>query len=241
MTDDRVARGTTSVLLGTAAAVAVVHTLLGIDHSLPFVVLACARGWTLERAVAITALCGAGHVASSVLIGALGAFAGATAHSLAWVESARGELAAALLIGFGLMYAARAGWRSLRGVTHSHPHVHVDGTVHDHPHDHCGEHMHPHPVGRSLTPWALFVIFVFGPCEPLIPLMVVPAMSQSWVLLGTVVAVFGALTIGTMVATVVLGYRGLHLVDSLQIARHADALAGLVVAASGAAVLFLGV
>ena len=34
---------------------------------------------------------------------------------------------------------------------------------------HHGEHMHPHLVGASLTPWALFVIFVFGPCEPLIP------------------------------------------------------------------------
>ena len=230
---------TSSALLGTTATVAVVHTVLGIDHSLPFVVLARARGWTLKHTAAITALCGAGHVASSVLIGAFGAAIGATFDSLVWIESARAELAAALLIGFGLAYAAWAGWRSLRGVTHSHLHTHADGTVHNHSHDHHGEHMHPQLVGASLTPWALFVIFVFGPCEPLIPLMVVPAMSQSWTLVAAVVGVFGALTIGTMVAAVILGYRGLHLADSLQIARHADVLAGLVVAASGAAVLFL--
>ena len=232
---------TTSVLLGTAATVAVVHTFLGIDHSLPFVVLARARRWSLGRTATVTALCGAGHVASSVLIGAVGAVIGATLDSLMWVESARGELAAALLIGFGLTYAAWSGWRSLRRVTHSHVHVHADGTTHDHPHSHRGEHIHVHDVGRSLTPWALFVIFVFGPCEPLIPLMVVPAMSQSWATLGAVVAVFGLLTIGTMVATVVVAYRGLRLVDSLPVARYADLLAGLAVAASGAAVLVLGI
>ena len=233
--------GTTSVVLGTTATVAVVHTVLGIDHSLPFVVLARARGWTLGRTVAITALCGAGHVASSVLIGAFGAAMGATFDSLVWIESARAELAAALLIGFGLAYAAWAGWRSLRGATHSHLHTHADGTVHDHPHDHHGEHTHPHLVGASLTPWALFVIFVFGPCEPLIPLMVVPAMSQSWMLVAAVVGVFGVLTVGTMVAAVIVGHRGLHRVGSRPIARHANVLAGLVVAASAAAVLFLGI
>ena len=231
---------TTSVLLGTTATVAVVHTVLGIDHSLPFVVLARARGWTLGRTVAITALCGAGHVASSVLIGAFGAAIGATFDSLVWIESARAELAAALLIGFGLAYAAWAVWRSLRGATHSHLHAHADGTVHAHPHDHHGEHMHAHLVGAGLTPWALFVIFVLGPCEPLIPLMVVPAMSQSWTLVAAVVGVFGMLTVGTMVATVILGYRGLRFIGSLPIARYANVLAGLVVAASGAAVLFLG-
>ena len=232
---------TSSILLGTTATVAVIHTVLGVDHSLPFVVLARARGWTLGHTVAITALCGAGHVASSVLIGVFGVAIAATFDSLVWIESARAELAAALLIGFGLAYAAWAGWGSLRGITHSHLHAHADGIVHDHPHDHHVEHMHPHPVGASLTQWALFMIFVFGPCEPLIPLMIVPAMSQSWMLVAAVVGVFGALTIGTMVAAVILGYRGLHLIDSLQIARHADVLAGLVVAASGAAVLFFGI
>ena len=164
---------------------------------------------------------------------------GTTLDSLMWLESARGKLAAALLIGFGLMYAVWAGWRSLRGATHTHVHVHTDGTVHTHPHSHEGAHIHVHDAGRSFTPWALFVIFVFGPCEPLIPLMVVPAMSQSWVTLGAVVAVFGLLTVGTMVATVTVAYRGFGLADRLPLARYADLLAGLAVAASGAAVFVL--
>jgi ABC-type nickel/cobalt efflux system permease component RcnA len=232
---------TTSILLGTTATVAVVHTLLGIDHSLPFVALSRARRWTLTRTVVITALCGAGHVASSVLIGGVGVFLGTTLDSMLWIESARGELAAALLIGFGLTYAAWALWRTWRGVTHTHLHAHADGTVHEHPHQHVGEHAHPHLEGRSLTPWVLFVIFVLGPCEPLIPLMVVPAMTGSWASVGAVVGVFGLLTIGTMVTTVAVGYRGLGILDRFTIGRHADLVAGLIIAASGAAVLALGI
>ena len=230
----------TSVLVGTTAVVAIVHALLGIDHSLPFIVLGRSRRWPLRRTIAVTVICGVGHVASSVVIGAVGAAAGVTLDLLAWVESARGEVAAALLIGFGLAYAAWAMSHRLRGVTHSHVHAHADGTVHEHPHAHHGEHLHPHMTGSSITPWALFVIFILGPCEPLIPLMVVPAMSGSWVGLAGVVGVFGVLTIATMAATVAVGYRGLSAVPSRRLAPYADVVAGLVVAASGATVLFLG-
>ena len=230
----------TSVLLGTTATVAVAHTLLGVDHSLPFIALGRARQWSLQRTVAVTAACGIGHVASSVAIGGIGAVAGATLDSLAWVESARGQVAATLLIAFGLTYAAWAGWKIRRGATHSHLHVHADGTLHDHPHSHEGEHLHPHGAAAGLTPWALFVIFLFGPCEPLIPLMVVPAMSGSWVVLAAVVGVFGVLTVLTMGLTVAVGYRVCGAVPRSGLACIADLAAGLAVAASGAAVLFLG-
>lgn len=230
----------TSVLLGTTATVAVAHALLGIDHSLPFIVLGRSRRWSLARTIAVTIVCGIGHVASSVAIGGLGAAAGVTLDSLMWVESARGQVAATLLIGFGLAYAAWAVWHLLRGATHSHPHVHADGTVHNHLHAHEGEHLHPHGIPTNLTPWALFIIFLFGPCEPLIPLMVVPAMSGAWAVLAAVVAIFGILTVVTMSATVAIGYRLCPAVLRPGLTRAADLVAGLVVAASGGVVLFLG-
>jgi len=229
----------TPVLLVTTATVAIVHALLGVDHSLPFIVLGRSRGWPLRRTMTVTVACGVGHVVSSVLIGGLGAVAGVTLDSLAWLESARGEVAAALLIGFGLSYTAWATWNVFRGVTHTHAHAHVDGTVHTHVHAHRGEHLHPHSTG-SITAWALFVIFILGPCEPLIPLMVVPAMSRSWMVLAAVIGVFGLLTVVTMAVTVAVGYRGLGAVSHRGLARFADVMAGLVVAASGAAVLWLG-
>ena len=212
---------TTTVLLGTAASLAIVHTLLGIDHSLPFVALGRARRWALGRTLLVTALCGAGHVASSVLIGAVGVGLGIATDALLWLESARGELAAASLIGFGLAYAAWAVWRGFRG----------------------GNGVRPPGASAGadrVTPWALFIVFVLGPCEPLIPLMVVPGMARDWLAVAAVVGVFGLLTVGAMLLAVVAAWRGIALLGAGRIGRHADVAAGLVVAASGAAVLFLG-
>ena len=220
---------TTTLLLGTAASLAIVHTLLGIDHSIPFVALGRARNWTLGRTLLVTALCGAGHVASSVVIGAVGVGLGIATDALLWLESARGELAAALLIGFGLAYAAWAVWRGLRGPD--------------------GARLRGGPAGARfegpggadrVTPWALFIVFVLGPCEPLIPLMVVPGMARDWFAVGAVVGVFGLLTVAAMLLAVVAAWRGVALLGAGRIGRHADVAAGLVVAASGAAVLFLG-
>ena len=212
---------TTTLLLGTAASLAVIHTLLGIDHSLPFVALGRARGWALGRTLAVTTLCGAGHVASSVLIGVVGVGLGIATDALLWLESTRGELAAALLIGFGLAYTAWAVWRGFGGRDGAR----VGGAA---------------AGADRVTPWALFLVFVLGPCEPLIPLMVVPGMARDWFAVAAVVAVFGLLTVGVMLLAVAAAWRGVTLFGAGRIGRHADVAAGLVVAASGAAVRFLG-
>ena len=212
---------TTTVLLGATASLAVVHTLLGVDHSLPFVALGRARGWTLRRTLLVTATCGVGHVASSVALGALGVALGIATDALLWLESTRGELAAALLIGFGLAYAAWAAWSRLRGCAGARLHAGADGAA-------------------RVTPWALFIVFVLGPCEPLIPLMVLPGVAGDWLALAAVVGVFGLLTIAVMLLAVAAASSGLGLLAGSRVGRHADVTAGLVVAASGAAVLWLG-
>ena len=212
---------TTTLLLGATASLAIVHALLGVDHSLPFVALGRARGWTLARTLLVTAVCGAGHVASSVAIGVLGVALGIATDALLWLESARGELAAALLIGFGLAYAAWAVWSRLRGRDGAHLHAGADGAA-------------------RATPWALFIVFVLGPCEPLIPLMVVPGIAGDWLTVAAVVGVFGLLTVAVMLLAVAVACSGVGLLAGNRLARHADLAAGLVVAASGAAVLWLG-
>lgn len=232
---------TVSLLLGTAAAVAAFHTLIGVDHSIPFIVLGRARGWSLRRTLGVTGVCGLAHVASSVLIGSLGVLLGVALERLAWLESTRAHVAAGLMIGFGLAYAAWASWQRLRGRRHTHLHEHADGTIHSHPHSHHGVHLHPHGIGRGVTPWALFVIFAFGPCEALIPLMVVPAVAGSWLLLAAVIGVFGVFTVGAMLAVVTIGYLGLSHMRLGAFEQRIDVLAGLTIAASGAAVLFLGI
>ena len=232
--------GTVSLLLGTAAALASFHTVVGVDHSIPFIVLGRARGWSLRRTLGVTGACGLAHVGSSVFIGSFGVLLGVALDRLTWLESVRGQVAAQLMVGFGLAYASWALWRELRGRTHTHPHVHADGTVHTHRHDHTGEHLHPHGVGRGVTPWALFLIFAFGPCETLIPLMMVPAAQGSWIVVAAVIGAFGFFTVGTMLAAVTLGYLGLTRARLGAFEGRIDLLAGLTIAASGVAVLCLG-
>jgi ABC-type nickel/cobalt efflux system permease component RcnA len=233
----------TILLLATTAGLAAFHTVIGVDHYLPFVALGRARKWTLRRALAVTALCGAAHVGASVVLG-LGAIAvGLAIEELEWIDSARGGVASWLLIGFGFAYAVYGAWRALRTRTHRHAHVHADGTSHDHAHDHHGEHAHPHEdehrregaVGAT-TMWTLFVVFVLGPCETLVPLMTAPAIEHAWTTVALVVAVFGAVTVGAMLIMVALLHAGL---SALRVSwsRYADMAAGLAVAASGLAVI----
>ena len=220
---------TTTVLLGAAASLAIVHTLIGIDHSLPLAALGRARGWALGRTLLVTGVCGAGHVASSVVLGAAGVGLGVATDSLLRIESARGELAAGLLLVFGLVYAAWAlGPRPRGREAGARPGSPAPGA------------REPGDV-RGVTAWALFVVFVLGPCEPLIPLMAAPGLAGDWAAVAAVAAVFGLLTIGVMLAAVAAAWYGMGWLGRPGLAggRLAHAAAGFVAAASGAAVLWL--
>lgn len=233
----------TQVMLLAACAVAALHTLVGVDHYLPFVVLGRSRRWSLRKTLGITALCGLGHVLGSILIGLVGIGLGVAVDSLAVIEGARGSIAAWGLIAFGLVYASWSAVRAARGKTHAHVHAHHDGTVHHHGHDHQGEHAHAHPApGRpALSTFALLVLFVLGPCEALIPLVMAPAFTQSWGLVLAVTGAFAAVTVGTMVAAVAVGSLGLHRISLGALERHANTMAGLAIAASGLAIQLLGI
>lgn len=250
-----------TLLLATAASIGFVHTLLGPDHYLPFVALSKARGWSVGRTSAVTAACGAGHVLSSVLIGFFGIAAGAAVERVVDLESWRGDIAAWMLFGFGLAYLAWGIKRALRGETHSHFHVHHDGTRHAHEHDHrLAPHVHPHEPaagwsGRerfrpaaaprsavAATPWTLFIIFVFGPCEPLIPVLMYPAAHANWLAVAAVCLAFGTATLATMLGLVLALRRGLDALGSQAhgLERWSHAIAGGTVAACAAGILFLG-
>ena len=140
------------ILLATTSAIAFIHTIVGPDHYLPFVAIGRARGWTTAKLVLVTAACGAGHVASSVALGLIGAALGFSVTRFESIESLRGTLAAWGLIAFGLLYLAWGIRHAARGRQHAHAHAHVDGSAHVHEHDHRAEHLHPHPEARSATP-----------------------------------------------------------------------------------------
>ena len=90
----------TMVLTGAALAIGVVHTLIGPDHYLPFVMMARAQKWALPKTLAVTVVCGLGHVLSSVVLGVVGIAAGVALNRLEAFEGSRGALAAWALIAF---------------------------------------------------------------------------------------------------------------------------------------------
>lgn len=229
------------ILLGTAGTIGFVHTLIGVDHTLPFIVLGRARAWSLRKVLGITALCGLAHVVTSVLLGAVGIAAGVALDAMGWIQDLRGQLAAWLLIGFGLAYAAWSAIRTARGRVHVHSHVHADGTRHSHAHDHAGEHLHPHAGKSVVTVWSLFIVFALGPCEALIPLLMAPAAAQHWTWTVAVTLVFTGATLATMLVTVTVGYLGLSPLRITRLAPHGNTLAGLAIAGSGLAIQLLGI
>lgn len=227
------------ILVVSAVSIGFLHTLIGIDHTLPFVVIGRAQGWSYRKTATITALCGFGHVASSVVLGVLGIGLGVAIGHLQWVEAARGSFAAWFLIVFGLAYT---GWSLARGRRKQrHVHVHPGGMVHAH-----GDETASHDQGTKLSPaaltaWSLFIIFVLGPCEPLIPLLMVPAFDLgAWAAVPVTVA-FAVTTIGTMLLLVTAGFFGLGLPTFKRLEGHANTLAGLAIAVSGVVIKLFGI
>ena len=229
-----------TVLTTTALTIGFVHTLIGVDHTLPFVVLGRSRGWTLKRTLGITALCGLAHVLASVILGSIGIAAGLALESFGWIQGVRGELASWLLVGFGLAYAAYSATKLYRSEPHSHPHAHADGVVHSHEHDHSAEHLHPHAGPNHVTVWSLFIVFALGPCEALIPLLMVPAAAEHWGWVVIVTGAFATATIVTMLVTVALGYLGLSSLKLGRLMPYGNVLAGLAIAISGVVIHLLG-
>lgn len=229
------------ILAGTAAVIGLGHTLCGPDHYLPFIVIGKARGWSLARTLWITLLCGIGHVAGSIVLGMLGAALGIALGKLEFFEAWRGNLAAQALIIFGFTYCVWGIHRAVRNKPHRHAHVHEGNVVHTHDHTHTCEHAHPHEQkSRNVTPWVLFTIFVLGPCEPLIPLIMYPASEHSIGGMLLVAGVFALTTVGTMMAVVLVASWGIRFVNISPLERFSHALAGAAVCLSGLAIQVLG-
>jgi hypothetical protein len=218
--------------IATVLAVSVLHAAIGPDHYLPFILLGRARGWTLRRTLWVTAACGIGHVASSLVLGSVGLLLGAGVEAIAGVEAERGAIAAWGLVAFGLAYGLWGLRQALRSRIHSHAgHMHLHSG---------GEHAHEHgelPGQRGATTWALFLVFVLGPCELLIPCFVMPASQGRWGLAAVLAAGFAVATLATMLGLVALGARWSHKASLGKLERWSHAFAGGIVAASGAAIL----
>jgi len=229
-------------LLTAALSIGFFHTLIGPDHYIPFVMMGRARNWSAARTASVTLVCGIAHILSSVVLGLIGIFFGVALQKLVRIESVRGSVAAWLLIAFGLAYCVWSLKQVLRRRPHGHSHIHEDGRAHVHEHVHEEGHVHLHERADSstFTPWVLFTIFIFGPCEPLIPLLMFPAAKNSLTGMFVVTAVFGAATILTMLGMVLLSVHGIRLLPLKALEKYSGVIAGAVIFITGIVIRFLG-
>ena len=221
----------------TAFSIGFLHTALGPDHYLPFIVMSKARQWSIFKTIRITILAGLGHVLSSILVGIIGIAAGIAIAEIELFEGFRGNLAALAFIAFGAIYFIWGIYKAIKNKPHKHLHFHEDGNAHEHNHNHIDQHSHVH---KSITPWILFTIFFLGPCEPLVPILMYPAASGSvW---GTIIVTtaFSLATIGTMTIIVVLATYGIKMFKTDKLERYMHAIAGATIMLAGMAIQFLG-
>jgi sulfite exporter TauE/SafE len=228
------------ILSGTAAIIGLVHTLIGPDHYLPFIVMSKTWRWSFSRTAVITFLCGMGHILSSVALGFIGIALGIAVFKLKAIEAFRGDIAAWFLIAFGFTYLVWGLHRAFRSKTHQHMHEHENQESHSHVHNHLFGHSHAHVTkAQDMTPWILFTIFVFGPCEPLIPLVMYPAAKNNGWGVVMVTSAFGLVTIATMMTIVLLSHMGLSKLSTEKLGKYSHASAGLAILLCGLAIKFL--
>ncbi len=230
------------ILVTAAASIGFFHTLLGPDHYIPFIMMSRSGKWSLRKTTLVTVLCGVGHVLSSVVLGIVGVTLGIAVSKLEVVESFRGSIATWALIAFGLIYFVWGVRRALRHKSHEHLHVHEDDDGHIHTHNHTEEHMHVHKgkETKSITPWVLFTIFIFGPCEPLIPMLMYPAAKNSVFTLLLVTGIFGVITILTMLGIVLTSAFSINFIPATRLERYTHAISGAIIFFCGVSILLFG-
>ena len=230
-----------TLLSVTAISIGFIHTILGPDHYLPFIVLSEAKKWNLRKTMFITFLCGLGHVLSSVVLGLIGIAIGISVKKLIDFESFRGNIAAWLFIAFGLVYMIISIRNLIKTRKHTHVHFHPGGEKHLHEHDHHSGHTHIHEKEIfKTTPWILFLIFVFGPCEPLIPILMYPAAKNNITGAVFVSLLFSVVTIATMMSVVLVFKLGLNKISLKPMEKYGHLIAGTTIFLSGMAIQFLG-
>lgn len=197
------------LLLLSSITLGLLHALAP-DHWLPFVMMGRAQKWSRVRLTFFTSLAGLGHVTSSLVIAGVGVLLGVAAEQVELFESNRGNVASLLLIGFGIAYLV---W----GIKNW-------GRKHSHGADKV----------KALSSWTLSAVIVFGPCEPLIPLVFV-GYGIGWAAVVAVFVAFSLSTILMMLLQVHLASYGISFLKSHWLEHGSEVMAGGVIVLLGVA------
>jgi putative Mn2+ efflux pump MntP len=201
---------TSPFFLSFAAAgfgVALVHVAIP-THWLPFVLVGRAQGWTLSRVLTAAAAAAAGHILTTSIVGVLILLAGRLVEQ--WIQGVLHYAAAALLLGFGLFYLARAFQRrvALAGLT--------DQTV-----------APPPRVDDRAAWWGVVGALALSPGEVLLSFYLT-GDTHGWPGLTLLSAVFLVGTLVGMVTLITLTWAGMAHFRMDRLARYESAILGAV-------------
>ena len=216
----------TLLIAGSAASVGFIHTILGPDHYLPLVAMAKTNGWSGPKTATYTAFCGFSHVLGTILVGSLVFLLGLAFFSMETVQTIRGDFAGWFLLLFGAVYFVwGVRWAIRRSRLNK-----------------VATQMEAQTTSFSrCTPFALFIFFILGPCEPLIPLMSLGSENTEIFSSILVVSAFCGTTVLTMLFCVMFFYYGISRFSLfMKFENYMHAATGLIIFLRGSAIQFLG-
>ena len=173
-----------------------------------------------------------------MILGLGGAAIGWSLSKITWLETVRGGFAGWALLVFGLAYGVWGLIRAGKNLRHKHFDMYEDGKIYVYEHKH-GELVRP-ADRHAVTPWVLFIIFLLGPCEPMIPLLYFPAAKSSWSAMLWLISIYTFFTLVTMLGMVMAGYYGFSFLKTEKLERYMHALGGMTIFLCGVGMIFMG-
>jgi nickel/cobalt exporter len=233
---------TTYLLIATAGATALFHTLIP-DHWLPFVLVARSQNWSLRKTFLTTLISALFHVALSLGLGILALFLG---REFIIAVGERMELFAGWALAFfGVVYTLYflfgSGQHQHYFPGHGEHHPHEDYETKDD--SETKSPSRPHILHRHLgdRPWgALTLAAVVGlnPCVLAIPLVFATIAEDRWALLGVSVS-FALTSIIVLVSASLLAFKGLRHFRLNFLNKYGEVISGLLLTLVGLLMILL--
>jgi hypothetical protein len=229
---------TTPALLAAAAGVGFGHAILP-DHWVPLAVVGRTRRYSLGRVARLSGMAGVAHVLVSIVLGGVIVAVGLQFRST--VQSAQDTIIGCVLMLTGLGFAALE--LIGRGHHHDHDHDHAHPRHHDHPHLHLpspSESDEQVAAGEGRFHGLAAVMIPFGaaasPDLTILPVFLAATTAGAVTAIGSL-AIFAAVTIGTIVTLTLAACFGGYQIQGEWLERWGNAFTALVLIAIGALVL----
>ena len=237
---------TTPALFAAAAGVAIGHAILP-DHWVPLAVLGRARRYPLSKVARLSGLAGVAHVLLSLVLGAVIIAIGLQFRSS--IQSAQDTIIGCLLIATGVGFAIfelTGHGHSHDDDGHGHSHEHHghdhshDDDEHDHGHEHGEQGEHDDRHDRRGIRGLAAVMVPFGaaasPDLTILPVFLAAAAVGVPTAIGSL-AIFAAVTIGTIVGLTLTATRGGYQIQGQWLDRWGNGITAVVLVVIGALVL----